>query len=188
VTRRSLLLLAVVAVESCRSHEACLYSCAPADVTRQQRTNQVMTLALYDGLEAALSSYASRCGGYPRSLPAVGRPADGTKADCSRAGTFAEAVGKEPQAAWLEELFERLLASGREHGYGWRYVPVGVQANGRFADYTLSADPLDRDNTGFYSYRMSSAGCIRSNWRKAAGPVDVVYRAARWRRSTSGCS
>jgi hypothetical protein len=172
----------------CRSREAFLYSCAPADTTRAQRINHVMTLGLFDRLHDALDTYAHRCGGYPAALHSLLDPPSGARPDCRRSGIYRESCRRfdsdEGLASWHHEAFARVIATGADHGYQVRYQPSHQDAAGLFDDYQLTADPLERDKTGFDSYWMSSAGNIRWSWEQPASAQDPPYPVQRRRPTT----
>ena len=69
-----------------------------------------------------------------------------------------------------------LRETGVYHEYRFQYIARDRQPNGRFRSYNLSADPLEREVTGFSSFWMSEHGDIRQNRESVAGPGDDVLR------------
>jgi hypothetical protein len=176
-----------LALGSCRSREAFLYSCAPADATRHQRTNQVMTLYLLDHLDVALANYSKRCGGYPRSLEALLPPAPGGSEDCDRSGAYLDAGnrdGDNPEMTqWHHEAFVRVTKDAQDHGYRITYRAPG--SSGAVASgYEIAADPVEREKTGFESYWMSPQGGIHESSDGRASEADPVLRFPQSRPAT----
>jgi hypothetical protein len=154
-----------------------------------------MTLGMFDNLFDALALFAKQCGGYPSTLAALKSPEAGSARSCARLGTFADAIRAEGlhkegddigMFAYSVNQLSNLRDSGVYREYRIRYVPSQQQGNGFFGAYTLSADPVEREVTGFFSYWMSERGDIHRNETAAAGPGDPLYRSASQRRPTKG--
>jgi hypothetical protein len=185
----SLLLVAILS--GCSAGKACLSACGARDVYRRQASNAVMTVSMLERLFDALAGYAEACGGYPASLAALEAPARGAPRSCERLGAFADAVRAEGRYKEGDPLgmfdfdvsrLSGLLATGVYHEYRFHYVPWEPQATGCFRRYTLSADPVERGETGFASFRLSEGGEVRQNRDAAATEGDAILRTLRQSR------
>jgi hypothetical protein len=174
--------LVVLAFGACLTHP-----------NHRQASNAAVTLGMFDRLFDALALFAERCGGYPADLGALEAPEKGVPSTCAHLGTFAEAVKAEGIYREGDELgmfissvneLPKLRESGAYRGYRIRYSPQQPQSDGLFRAYALSADPVERQVTGFRSFWMSEAGDIHCNDTAAAGPTDPILRAALKRRPT----
>ena len=164
---------------SCRSHEAFLFSCALADATRRQRIGHVMTMVLFREARTALEAYRVRCGGYPASLEAISDPPAGAAVSCARSGDYARSIEAPNQNAetgtWRLEQFDQLVSTGVHRGYRIKYEAVGPNGDGVFQSYRLSADPLERDKTGFFSFLLTNDGRVHANFSGPATESDDVW-------------
>jgi hypothetical protein len=161
----------------------------------RQASNSAMTLAMFDNLFEALALFAEHCGGYPDTLAPLETPTEGVAPGCARLGAFADAVRAEGLfkegddigmfARSVDEL-PKVRETGVHHEYRFQYVPGDKQANGLYRTYVLSADPVKREETGFFSFWMSERGDIHRNESSGAGPGDPLYRTASRRRPTKG--
>jgi hypothetical protein len=160
-------------------------ACGVRDLYRRQGLNTVGALSMFKNLFDALDRYTGICGGYPASLAALESPEPRIAPDCDRSGAFAHAIRKEGTYKEGDNLgmfgysvsrLSRLRKDGLDHEYRFQYVPRDRQDNGRFRTYSLSADPVEREVTGFSSFWMSGHGDIHENRASVATEHDPVIR------------
>ena len=191
--RAARLLLLLVLMAGCGPGKALLSACGVRDVYRREATNQVMTGLMFSHLFEALAQYEEKCGGYPATLEPLERPDQGNANTCARSGAFEAAILAEGQYPKGDQLgmFEfsvGRLASLRTTGvyreYGFRYVPHTLMPTGLYRGYVITADPLERNVTGFSSFWMSERGEMRENDRGPAEATSTRERTFSRRRPT----
>jgi hypothetical protein len=118
----------------------------------------------------------------------------GSAATCEHLGAFADAIRAEGtykpgDTPGMFDFSVGQLKSLRETGfhreYRLRFIARERQASGLFRSYSLSADPLEREMTGFSSFWMSELGEIRLSRNTVAGPSDDVLHTLSRRRPTT---
>jgi hypothetical protein len=184
-TRRGTLLVAAALLGGCSIGKACMSACGVQDLYRRQGVNTVGALSMLKNLFDALDRYAEICGGYPASLAALESPEPRIAPNCERSGAFADAIRKEGTYKEGDKLgmFEysvsrlsHLRKDGLDHEYRFQYAARDRQDNGTFRTYSLSADPVEREVTGFSSFWMSEHGDIHENRASVATERDPVKR------------
>jgi hypothetical protein len=182
--RRTVLVAVIVLACGCGDGGVFMGACGMSDMNRRQRSNFAMTMAQLRNLFYALELYADRCGGYPATLAALDLPPSDDTGSCEHLGVLSDAIRAEglyeegDSLGMFDGSVERLselCATGVAWGYRFRYVATDGQASGRFGSYSISADPLERGVSGFWSLWMSERGEIRRSPKSVAGPEDEIY-------------
>lgn len=147
------------------------------DLARRQRVNQVYAIVALRGSSRALVTYREACGGFPESLVALQAWLSGEEAGCT-------VTADDPTSGvrWIHPdtmvVLQRLTRWNELHGYRFVYEALDPMAapDGRrlYERYRMTADPLERGETGFASFWVGPEAKIHQNWDGPAGPSDPV--------------